>query len=169
MRRINAILVLALTSCPLTSFAEGKKEPPTLAAEAAALAEKSGKNGWASDEVTVSMDDGKKKAKGKLLMKFSADKDKPTGGVALIVDHGTSAVAKGPLKFELVEKDGKRSIKFLEAKPGPKEDPDPKVLATLEYSLKSDELTIKGGVLRAVWAGWDVDLTKGITFKAAGV
>jgi hypothetical protein len=27
---------------------------------------------------------------------------------------------------------------------------------------------IQGGVIRQAWAGWDVDFTKGITFKAAG-
>jgi hypothetical protein len=72
-----------------------------------------------------------------------------------------------------VEKDGKRSIKivsdYLFEGGVLKKDPDPKVVATLDYSFKADEMMVKGGVIRKIWAGFDVDLTRAITFKAAGV
>src|SRR5262245_13913670 len=159
MRRINTILVLALISCPLASFAEDKKEPRSLATEAGYLAEKSGKNGWVSEEVTVTMDGGRKGARGKLLMRFEADKDKPTGRVLLGIDYTYGSRNAGRrVQFELVERDGKRSIKIL----------DGKETSALEYAIDADKLTVKGGVIRKSWLGWDVDLTKATSFKAGG-
>jgi hypothetical protein len=158
MRRINTILVLALISCPI-SFAEDKKEPRSLADEAAYLAEKSGKNGWVSGEVTVSMDGGRKGAKGKLLMRFEADEGKPTGCLLLGIDYTFGSRAPGRrVQFELVERDGKRSIRII----------DGSETSALEYALDADKLTVKGGVIRKIWLGWDVDLTKATSFKAGG-
>jgi hypothetical protein len=158
MRRINTMVALALILGPMASFAEDKPAPRSLAEEAAYLSEKSGKLGWVSEEVTVSMDGGRKGAKGKLLMRFQADKGKPAGGLLLGVDYtyGSTAVGK-PVKFELVEKDGKRSIRII----------DGTETKTLEYSVDADKLTVKGGVIRKSWEGWDVDLTKPTSFKAA--
>ena len=64
-------------------------------------------NASMSDEVTVSMDDGKKKAKSKLLMRFTADKDKSTGRLDLVVDTAKVGRDRG---FELAEMDGKRQV-----------------------------------------------------------
>src|SRR5262249_2647189 len=117
MRRINAILVLALLSCPVSSFAEDKKEPRSLAAEAAYLAEKGGKNGWGSEERTVSTGGGRKAAKGTLLMRFEADEGKPTGCLRLGIDYTCGNQDAGRrVQFELAEKDGKRSIRIIDGK-----------------------------------------------------
>ena len=167
MRPTSALLLLVLITGPVSSFAEDKKEDRTLAADAAVLADKSGKGGWTSDVVTVTREASK--ARGKLQMRFTADKDKSGGSLTLSIDHGTSAVAGVGNRFELTEKDGKRSLKILQAgEAPPKGDPKavPKVVATLEYTLKGDELTLQGGVV-SPWAGWDVDLTKPVVFKAA--
>jgi|SRR5579884_2768109 len=167
MRRTNALAVLALLSLALAGSAEDKKETSSLTADAAALSEKSGSNGWVSDEVTVSMDDGQKKARGKLLIHFTADKGKPSGGLRLVIDHGTVKVGTAG-RFELVEKDGKQYVKVFSGVGGPKDKTEPEASATLEYTLKGDTLTVKDGVIRKTWAGWDVDLSKPVTFKAAG-
>jgi hypothetical protein len=159
MRRITTILGLALISFPISSFAEDKKGPRPLAAEAASLAEKSGKNGWVSEEVTVSMDGGRKAAKGRLLMRFEADKGKPTGSVLLGIDYTYGSRDAGRrVRFELVEREGKRSIKII----------DERRITALEYTIDAEKLTVKGGVVRKTWLGWDVDLTKATSFKAGG-
>ncbi len=164
MRGINALLVLALVACPNWTVAVEKKGPRSLAEDAAYLADRSGKNGWVSDKVTVSMDDGKRKARGKLLMHFTADKDRATGRLRLVVDLGTAKVASIGEWFALVGKDGKRYIRTTRGRPGTRS----KVLATLEYSVDGDKLVVKDGVVRQAWAGWDVDLTRATSFKPAG-
>ena len=40
--------------------------------------------------------------------------------------------------------------------------------ATLEYSIDAGKLTIKSGMICGMWAGYDVDFAKGITFDQAG-
>ncbi len=166
MMRMNVWMILVLFSSPTSSFAGEKKEPAprSLAQDAAFLVEKSGKAGWASEEVTVTMKEGATKAKGKLVLRISAaavkdaPKEKSFVGISLGVDHGNSAVASSGGMFELMEKDGKRYIKTV---------PDPRAVGpeiTLEYSIKGDELIVKGGVVRN-WAGWDADLTKAIPFR----
>jgi hypothetical protein len=168
MRQINAILVLAVMCGSFSSFAGDKKQPRSLADDAIILEQSM----WMSGEVTVTslpplagvLDDGKKKARGKLLIQFAPDKGKASGRLSTEF-HVGKAIAPGPndrLKFELMEKDGKRFIKMLELVKGEKE---PKLRATVEYSLKAGELTLKGGVVPEVWAFADVDLTKGVLFK----
>jgi len=156
MRRINTILVLALISCPISSFAEDKKEPRSLSAEAAYLAEKGGKNGWVSEEVTLSKDDGKQRAKARLLTRFEADEGRATGCLLLAIDYTYGSRDPGRrVQFELVEKDGKRSIRII----------DGRETSVLEYAIDADKLTLKGGVIRKTWLGWDVDFTKATSFK----
>jgi hypothetical protein len=156
MSRIIKLVALALIAFPGSSSAQDKKEPRSLADEAAYLAEKSRSSGWQSGEVTVTMDEGKKKSTGKLSMLFEPEKDKPSGSVRLIITHrvlfGGSRVASDA-KFELVEKDGKRSLKLIQGKK----------TTTLEYTIEAGELKIKGDTVS--WAGWDADLSKGVTFQ----
>jgi hypothetical protein len=164
MRQMNVIFILGLIYLPTLSVAGDKKEQRSLVADAAYLAQKGGKNDWVSKEISVSTDDGKKKTSGNLLMVFSPSKDKPTGTIiwgVIIPDKSAVSVTR---KFDLVEKDGKRYIKIIDMK-------EEKVVATLEYVIKSDELTIKGGVggvVRLAFPGWYVDLTDPITFRAGG-
>jgi hypothetical protein len=164
VRQINAVLVLILMSSSFSSFAGDKKQPRSLAADAVILNE-NGPLGWVSGVVTVSMDDGKKKANGKLFTRFSLDEGKASGNLKLEFHDGKGMFVGPALRYELMEKDGKRFIKISE-QGGKKE---PKVRAIVEYSLKSDELTIKGGLIPAAWGFWDVDLTKGVLFKASRV
>jgi hypothetical protein len=170
MRRFKAFVVLAVLFGPMPSGAQDKKEPRSLVDEAAYLKEKSGENGWVSEEVTVSMNDGKIKNKGKLKLVFGQEKDKPSGGVSLrIAFTGGAQVASGAEHFELVEKDGTRRLQISQLKFS-KENrfvPDPETTRTLEYSIAAGRLTVTGGVFRK-WVGFDVDFTKGITFKEAG-
>ncbi|HVS38618.1 MAG TPA: hypothetical protein VMS17_23885 [Gemmataceae bacterium] len=155
MRRISPILVLALACCPMLSFADDKKETRSLTDEAAYLAANNGKDGWASDEVEVSRNDGSQKAKVILRMVFKTDKDKPTGELRLgmALPNGADVLGVGPT-FELVEKDGKRSIRISFGNS----------TNVVDYTLDGDKLTVKGGVIHR-WAGWDVDLTNATAFK----
>jgi hypothetical protein len=182
MRQMNVILILGLIYLPTLSVAGDKKEQRSLATDAAYLAEKGGKITWFSTKISVSVDDGKKKTTGKLLMVFSPSKDKPTGTLiwGVIVHDKSGADESGvsvTCKFDLVEKDGKRYIKIIDMSGEEVVEKDKKVLIkkekvlTLEYVIKSDELIIKGGVggvVRLAFPGWYVDLTDPITFRAGG-
>jgi hypothetical protein len=114
----------------------------------------------------VKMDDGKDTAKGKLRIQFTADKGKPTGRLRLFVEFGTSAAGSTRKSFELVEKNGKRYVKIMKPNHDPRHDSASEVIGTVEYSIKSGDLTLMGEVSRADWAGWNEDLTQGVTFKA---
>jgi hypothetical protein len=151
-------LALPLALLPRPSVADDKKgpAPKSLADETAYLVEKNGIAGWRSDAVTITQDQGKTKGQGQLHL-FFGPKD-----VWLRVAQGKSTVASPPFKFELAESDGKRYIKVLQV--NPKDDTDRKTFGELEYTLKPGELTIKGGTVPN-WAGWEVDLSKPITFK----
>jgi hypothetical protein len=156
MSRIIKLVALALIAVPSSASAADRKEPRSLPDEAAYLAEKSRSSGWQSGEVTVTMDEGKKKSTGKLSLRFETEKDKPAGSVVLVFTHrvllGGSQVASNA-KFELTEKDGKRSIKLIQGKN----------TSTLEYTIEAGELKLKGDMVP--WAGWDADLSKGVTFQ----
>ncbi len=180
MQRILVSLLLAVIFAPVAGVAGDKGEPRSLASEAACLAEKSGgKSTWASEQIDISKDGGKTKAKAILHMKFMA-KDQPKGilSIFLVVNPGkgpgggaTEMSVWGGLpsgRFALEEKEGKRFVKVMEVKQGPKENEDPKVLGTLEYTLKGEELTIKGAIDRT-WGDWDLDLSKPIVLKAGEI
>jgi hypothetical protein len=137
MWRINALVVLALFSCPIPSRAEDKKEARSQADEAAYLTEKSGKReyyGWVSEEVMVSYDG--KTEKGKLRMVFRAEKGKPGGELRLMIDKKESVALPSPRPhFELVETDGKRHLKIYQSR-GPGGD-------ELEYTIDGGKLTVR--------------------------
>ncbi len=144
MRAIHAILVLTVISTPNWCFAGDKKEPRSLAEDAAFLTDKGGKKGWVADGLEVTTPNGKE-GLARLEMHLTAEKAKPAGKLKLV-----SAVSTTPnlshsedLRFELVEKDGKRYIKIM----NPLGSKDPQLwadLGTLEYSLKGTDLTLKG-------------------------
>jgi hypothetical protein len=163
MHVMSKVAVIALLILPGLSFAGEKKQAParSLAEDAAFLTEKSGKAGWASDDLLLTRDDGKVKFKGRLTIIFYADKDKASGGLLVGVDVGTG-ITKDDSRFELVEKEGKRSIQI-------RQNPKAKAL-TLQYSIDGDTLTLKGaGAAR--WAFFlsseaYADFTKGTPFRA---
>jgi hypothetical protein len=144
------------------SAATKESGPRSLADEAAYLTAKSGKSGWVSEEVILIRDGGKVKAKAHLTMTFAAAKGEASGPVMFgwrSQDIGNGMA--GGEDFELVEKDGKRSIKI-------KNRFSRKVLFVLDYSSTSDKLTVKDGMLKAgVWGAYDyaVDLTKATAFR----
>jgi hypothetical protein len=171
MRRRNPLLILALVAWPLSSFAGDKKESRSLADDAAYLAEKSGKNewnGWESDKVTVIGSSSRNRSSAKLFLHFTAKKDKPIGTLFMGLDLLTAPKIKVETTYEVVEKEGKRYFEIMRVDPLARDDPAPKVLATLEYTLEAGDLTIRGGVIPELLGGWGVDYTKGITFKATG-
>jgi hypothetical protein len=157
---------------PLTSWAGDNDQPRSLAAEADYLAQNSGQTGWVAEGVTYTKDKGKQKAKGKFRFVFTAAEGKSAGGltVAILIDpeHGPkSMVVRGGMlgdPFALVDKDGKRYIQLKEGPKGLNPGPDPKVVATLEYSIKADELLVKPGPV-LTGSGWELDPTKVIAFK----
>jgi hypothetical protein len=153
MRRINSLVILALICCFSSSVAQDKKEPRSLAADAAFLAEKGGKNGWGSKNVELKFL-GDKKSPGRVLMQFKADKDKLSGKVRLALHYDDMAIALIAIThpFELIEKDGKRFVKL--GRHGP-----------LEIQFKADSFEVKGGQ-HDFWPGWEVNLSKPTTFKA---
>ena len=161
MRVIIKVAAIALLSLPTLSLAGEKKPVParSLAADAAFLTEKSGKIGWASDDLLLTRADGKGKFKGRLTIIFYADKDKASGGL-LIGVHGESGIATEGSRFELVEEKGKRSIQIQQ---------NPKAL-TLEYSIDGDSWTLKGtGAARwASYFSWEAhaEFTKATPFRA---
>jgi hypothetical protein len=163
MQVIIKVAAIALLSLPTLSFAGEKKPAParSLAADAAFLTEKSGKIGWASDDLLLTRADGKGKFKGRLTIIFYADKDKASGGL-LIGVNGESGIATEGSRFELVEEKGKRSIQI-------QQNPKAKAL-TLEYSIDGDSWTLKGtGAVR--WASYfsgeaHADFTKATPFRA---
>jgi hypothetical protein len=155
---ISSLCLIALA--PL-SIAEDKKDPAprSLTEEAAYLTDKSGKSGWISAEVTLTAADGKRTVKAQLTIAFFAAKQKPSGPVMLGWKSDTIGVGRlGGQDFELVEKEGKRSIKVKNRFSG-------KEFFSLDYSVASDILTLKGGKIYIWVPEYTVDLTKTTTFK----
>ena len=78
MHMMFKIAAMALLMLPARSFAGEKKPAPprTLTEDAAFLTQKSGKAGWASDDLLLAREDGKTKFRGRLTIIVYADKDK---------------------------------------------------------------------------------------------
>ncbi len=160
MRWLIHLLPLTLIALPALSVAQDRKEPGprSLVDEAAYLTEKSGKSGWVSEEVLLTRDEGKEKAKGQLAITFAATKGRPSGLVTLRWRLGKMNGAVGGVGFELVEKGGKRFIKINDAS-------GRQPVLVLEYSLAADVLTIQGATNKA-WTGiFDDDVTRAAVFK----
>jgi hypothetical protein len=168
--KFSALIWIAL---PTISLAEDKPgaAPRSLADEAAYLGGKGGipwvkDSGWKSAEVTVTSATGEKQ-KTNLLMWFESEKDKPSGNVWLgcrLPDGGGGA---GVVGFALEEKDGKRYLNITEGERGTGLFiTNPKVIATLDYSIQSETLTLKGGEIPD-WARTKADFTQPIVFKPA--
>lgn len=160
MRCLINLTALSLIAFPALSVAQEKKEPSPrpLADEAAYLTAKSGKAGWVSEEVTLTRDGGKEKFKGQLSIAFRAKKGMPTGLVTLSWRSGKMNGIVGNVGFELAEKEGKRFINV-------KDFTGRQVVLTLEYSLASDVLTVKGAINKNWTATFDDDLKKATAFK----
>ena len=154
MFRIASVLIAALIVLPADLRADDKKETASrsLAEEVAYLAEKSGSTGWQSDEIMLTM--GGKQFKGRLTLVFTAEKGKATGTIRWGADAAGFKVASPVERFELVEMDGKRTIRI-----GPE-----KFARFIQYSLAADELTIKGGAIDS-WGGFRPDANAIITLK----
>jgi hypothetical protein len=173
MRRMQALLLALALLAPVHSQTGDKEQPQSLEAQAALLGARNGQKGWAVEDITFTKDGGKTKAPGKIYLKFAATRDKATGGLYLLVvieprpGQATMVVWGGTTgsRFDLVEKDGKRFLKIMEPQKGAKPDPNPKVVETLEYTLKGEELTLQNAALFN-GAGWEQDLTKPLVFKA---
>jgi hypothetical protein len=158
---IIIVAAIALLSLPTRSFAGEKKQAParSLADDAAYLTEKSGKDGWASDHLWLTLEGGKVKFKGQLTIAFFADKGNAKGGLLIGVKNTDSGSAGQGSFFELVEEKGKRSIQIRQ---GGK-------TFTLEYSIDKDALTLQGaGAVRWVFffsSDSYVDFTKATPFR----
>jgi len=142
------IVSAALLATGATGNADDKKPATKTLAEEAQLLSK--KEGWVSDEITLTLSGGKKE-KGRVTVRFVVGKDKSLGTVMSGVAFGDAMVEVG-LKdtFELVEKDGERKIMITR--------PDFMEATSLAYSLDGDTLVIKSGV-SFNWAG------AGVSFK----
>jgi hypothetical protein len=156
MRGISILVAIVLGALALDTRADDPKKgaSKTLAEEAQLL---TAGEVWISERVTLT---GKNDEKFEVsaTLRFAAEKGKPSGAVVLGAEL-TFVALVSQLKntFELVEKDGKRSIIITH--------PDQSEVTTLVYKLDGDKLIIESGDSR-YWMGRGVVSFKSTTFKA---
>jgi hypothetical protein len=127
-----------------------------LVVDAACLTEKNEDAEWISEVIKVVLKPNE--LDGRLFMRFRADEGKPTGVMSIGVkqiDPMTTGALLG-LAFRLEETGGKRFLKILS---------EEAEVAMFEYSIESDQLTVKNGVIHDTWADYEVDLKNTITFE----